>query len=675
MTTLSATAALWQLGPLYYDASQRQLGAALHQLYLEPRQHQLLLCLLQTHGQVVSRDTLIAQVWQGRIVSDSAINRAVSVLRKAFARLDAEHNYIETLPKLGYRLQLPPAATPAGTALANSRPPAARYRVFMLPALACMALLVLALLWPGSAERPDVITLHMPAVPVTSFTGAEFHISTDLAGSQLLYHRTVNNTRRQLWLLNIATQQQQAVSDETEDARYGKLSPDGRQIAYVRYSGQQCQLMLLQLPANATPLQDCPTDSVPQLVWQSDGQALYYRQRDNKTQPYHIFKLSLASGASRQLTLTPANYTGHGDIAFAVSDTTLQLAVLRYNTAHSRTVLLYPDNTQPPQQYQLDLAASQLYWHGRNLLLVADNTLYQFEPEQQRLQQLYHAPQAINSVALTAQHLYYSSSDSKADIWQQDADGQHSAVIESSRIDSLPRMAPDGSALVFLSNRGGHYQLWQQRQGQPAAMLAELPGEPAFARFSWSPDSSRLLLVKEDAAYTISVPGGAVTQILPADSQVAVADWDEHGSGLVYSTHRHGDWQLWHYDLNRQTEQRLAVTDGYSGRIWQGQLYFTRHHQDGLWRLDLASGDSELLLPALDKINWLNWQLEQGRIYYYQPGDGIYQYHILSAQQQQLLAQPGNFVHHYSVHAGQVYYVRLQPAQGDIYRIALHSAE
>lgn len=676
MTILSTPAGHWQLGQLYYDAAQRQLADAKQQLYLEPRQHQLLMCLLQTPGQVVSRDTLITQVWQGRIVSDSAINRAVSLLRKAFSRLDNSHNYIETLPKLGYRLQLPTVMVVDDTSVSN-RPVAGLYRTTVLLALVCLMLIFAMMRWPGPFEHSDDETLlGMPSVPVTSFNGAEFHISAAQDGTKLLYHRTAENGHNQLWLHNTLTQQHQAVSDILEDLRYGRLSPDGSKIVYVRYHNQQCQLMLLQLPEDISPLQDCPFDSVPQLIWQGDERALYYRQRLNKTQPYHIFKLSLVSGVSRQLTLTAVNYTGEGDIALALSDTTQQLAVLRYDTANSRTLLLLDSESGVvQQQHQINLAVSQLHWHGEQLLLVAGNNLYQFLPQQPNLQMMYRAALPINSVALTADQLYYSSNDSRSNIWRQYPDGSSGAVTNSSGIDSLPRIAPNGSALVFLSNRGGHYQLWLQQQEQQAVMLAELPGKPAFARFSWHPDSNQLLLVKDGAAYTVSMPDGIVTQILPAHTQIAVADWDERGEGIIYSTERHGDWQLWYYDLNQKTEKLLPALDGYSGRIWQGHLYYTRHHQDGLWRMNIAGGESELLLSELDKVNWLNWQLTEGYIYYYRPSVGIYKYDVVNAKQQQLWVLPDHFVHHYSVYADQVYFVKMQPVQGDIYRLPLSQSQ
>ena len=67
----------------------------------------MLLLFVESAQHQVSRDQLIAEVWSGRVVSESAINRAISLLRKAFHLLDSETDYIETLPKVGYRLMVP----------------------------------------------------------------------------------------------------------------------------------------------------------------------------------------------------------------------------------------------------------------------------------------------------------------------------------------------------------------------------------------------------------------------------------------------------------------------------------------------------------------------------------------------------------------------------------------
>src|SRR5262245_66026103 len=49
---------------------------------LEPRIMQVLVVLGRRTGEVVSRDDLISECWDGRIVGDDALNRCISKLRK-----------------------------------------------------------------------------------------------------------------------------------------------------------------------------------------------------------------------------------------------------------------------------------------------------------------------------------------------------------------------------------------------------------------------------------------------------------------------------------------------------------------------------------------------------------------------------------------------------------------
>jgi len=71
---------------------------------LEPRIMQVLVALWQAQGAVVTRDDLIASCWDGRIVGDNAIQRAISRLREIAAGLGAGCFRLETVSKVGYRL-------------------------------------------------------------------------------------------------------------------------------------------------------------------------------------------------------------------------------------------------------------------------------------------------------------------------------------------------------------------------------------------------------------------------------------------------------------------------------------------------------------------------------------------------------------------------------------------
>lgn len=65
---------------------------------------QVLVALRLASPDVVSRDDLIAQCWDGRIVSDDAMNGAIKKLRRLSEADQTAFFHIETIPRVGYRL-------------------------------------------------------------------------------------------------------------------------------------------------------------------------------------------------------------------------------------------------------------------------------------------------------------------------------------------------------------------------------------------------------------------------------------------------------------------------------------------------------------------------------------------------------------------------------------------
>ena len=73
---------------------------------------QVLLCLAQRSGEVVSKEQLVREVWRDTFVTDDVLIRCVSELRKAFGDSAAKPAFIETIPKKGYRLLVPVTPVP-----------------------------------------------------------------------------------------------------------------------------------------------------------------------------------------------------------------------------------------------------------------------------------------------------------------------------------------------------------------------------------------------------------------------------------------------------------------------------------------------------------------------------------------------------------------------------------
>ncbi|EFM19336.1 MULTISPECIES: winged helix-turn-helix domain-containing protein [unclassified Pantoea] len=65
----------------------------------------LLLIILESEGEIVTRDSLLTGVWDqfGLVGSNSSLNQYLSLLRRSISAFGCE-NFIETLPKVGIRL-------------------------------------------------------------------------------------------------------------------------------------------------------------------------------------------------------------------------------------------------------------------------------------------------------------------------------------------------------------------------------------------------------------------------------------------------------------------------------------------------------------------------------------------------------------------------------------------
>lgn len=78
---------------------------------LEPKVMQVLLVLSHAHGKILSRAALRTLCWEGRVVSDDAIDRVIARIRRVGEELRPHAFTLETIPKVGYRLLV---SEPAG---------------------------------------------------------------------------------------------------------------------------------------------------------------------------------------------------------------------------------------------------------------------------------------------------------------------------------------------------------------------------------------------------------------------------------------------------------------------------------------------------------------------------------------------------------------------------------
>src|SRR5262249_61200283 len=67
----------------------------------------VLVCLAEHAGQVIPKEKLVQTVWPDTFVSDDALTRAISELRRVFGDDAKDPQVIQTIAKRGYRLLAP----------------------------------------------------------------------------------------------------------------------------------------------------------------------------------------------------------------------------------------------------------------------------------------------------------------------------------------------------------------------------------------------------------------------------------------------------------------------------------------------------------------------------------------------------------------------------------------
>jgi TolB-like protein/DNA-binding winged helix-turn-helix (wHTH) protein/Tfp pilus assembly protein PilF len=153
----------WTVVPEHGEISN---GADTHRL--EPKVMDVLQCLARHAGSLVTKQQLVDAVWQGRPVSDEVIARCISALRTHLGDDHRDPEYIETLPKRGYRLITPVQPVEADASRSPSAPPRRRRLGWrhVLAAVAAAAIIYTA--WREFA--PDVPAGSFESIAVLPFT-------------------------------------------------------------------------------------------------------------------------------------------------------------------------------------------------------------------------------------------------------------------------------------------------------------------------------------------------------------------------------------------------------------------------------------------------------------------------------------------------------------------------
>lgn len=135
-----------RIGEWDFDAASGELRRGRDLRRLEPRAARTLELLCEAQGRLVSQERLIAEVWDGRSLSENSVPVVISQLRRVLGDDARRPTMIETVPKRGYRL----------VRTNGQRPGRGRLALAFAIAAAALLMLVALALFSSGGPRPVV---------------------------------------------------------------------------------------------------------------------------------------------------------------------------------------------------------------------------------------------------------------------------------------------------------------------------------------------------------------------------------------------------------------------------------------------------------------------------------------------------------------------------------------
>ncbi len=518
----------FRFGDIEVDVPAVRVVRAGTPLPLEPRGFDVLLLLAANRGRVVEKDEIIERLWRDVGVSDNALTRVVAHLRRELGEGAAGARYIETVHTRGYRFL--PELMEAQT---------------------------------GTEEAAVVGNGSLRQAP-PSQAGAEVRLAR--------------------------------LTDSVGMVGSPAVSPDGKMVAFVAVAGGRRQIWIRML-AGGAPLQVTRNDSdhdAPR--WMPDSSAFVYYVPIPGREAGHLWQVSALGGPPRRLAAS----LGGGDVShdgrrlafFQQCGDGIALAVAALDGSSTETILDIPPGflcDRPRWSPDDHLIAFQRigaffnscidvvaiaerrcwtavragWMRGHSWLPDGSGLVYSSSigstlayPPTHNLRVVrqdgsadrqltfgdvsYFEPDVHASGRLLASRLR-----SRSEVWRYPIDGEPADNVRNAvRVThqtgqiQVPSVSPDGREMVYVSDSGGHSNLWLATGDGATVRQITFERDPGVTVGvpMWAPAGDRILFVRaHDARMDICLINSDGTGLTTPLTDAFAPCWSGDGRSIYCS--------------------------------------------------------------------------------------------------------------------------------------------
>jgi Tol biopolymer transport system component/DNA-binding winged helix-turn-helix (wHTH) protein len=634
---------VFRFGPFTLDGRSGELRKGPTRLRVPDQSIAILRELLQSPGELVTREALRDRLWppDTHVDFEAGLNAAVRRLREALGDSADAPRYVETLPRRGYRFIAAVDGVPAAAALAPAasagrdvsvvaRPEGARGQRVRNVTLVVMVVTLLATgVWVAVRRNDAALTASGVAkpVPITSFPGLEITPAISPAGNLVAFAWDGEGGNNfDIYVRSLDGRSLVQLTSDPAPDYLPAWSPDGQRIAFVRVlSGRR---VIMEVPALGGPEQAL-FEAGPErrqavgfgglvrgsygLSWTPDGGHLLFGDRNASAFTAAIYQYSLEDGQRRQLTSPPANLS---DVQPIVSPDGRYLAFVRRNdSAFGGSVFVQKFDPLhaggEPVQLTFGHVVRTFDWTADSRSIIHDsreNGLWRIGVGGGTSEPVLPNILAVSpSVARSGPGLVYQNSLIDPNIWElptppaptlEPSGDATFRVIASTAIDSNAQFSPDGTRIAFSSSRSGHPQLWvANRDGSGSTALTTFAdrwvGSP-----SWSADGQWIAFdAVRSETWTLRIVranGGPIRTLISDAFNNIRPSWSLDGRWIYFGSDRTGNWQIWKVPFAGGTPEQVTRGGGIEPVVSPDgrHVYYAKQPpEQGIWEIPVDGGD------------------------------------------------------------------------------------
>ena len=621
---------------------------------LTPKAAAVLLQLARNSGRTLSRDDLLDEVWKGTCPTPDVLTQAVKDLRRALGDDLHAPRYIETLPRLGYRLIAPvrfvqsdprepvPADSATSHVASPPMPPRLQWR------RALPLLLVVVGLCAGGVIAARVVNSRGQALLVvegarwqvdqrrslTSDPGAELLPRLSPDGMRVAYSVGEDSAAGSRVVVRGLDQSRERhlTDDATGEECHPVWSPDGSAIAFMRHAGGQCRIMLESaFGGPEREIATCAENTLDYFSWSPDANQLVMTS-PTQANARAISEVPIAGGPPRPLTYDRA--PSDIDLDARYSPDGSRIAFRRGANPYSDLYVMQAGGGAVRRVTRLASRIRGFDWMADGSALVFSSghagpqALYIVSLEDGHVEPTGVFPAEQPGSARATDTVVYEIPRQRTQLMRVPlyaGEGEPTDLVPSTGNDGAPMMSPVDERIAFVSDRSGSQQLWLH-DPEAGETFALTDADEAHLRYPvWRPDGARLLITARGKGWghlleidlatrkrTILTSGGedvryGVYGTAPG-RYMAVINADDGLRELVEFSSVDG----------RATDRRVIARG--VGRheldLATVSIWFTRINEPGLFRVDPGTGEEQLVTTAITPANIDGWLVSGAQLFY-----------------------------------------------------------